>query len=117
MTAGRLAEMSGAEALWLLEGSARGRLVLLRRGEPVVRPAAHLDARHLVVRAPVQAASVPPAVTYQVDDLPGSAVPGWSITVMGPATEIAEPHEAAHCRRTLDGWVHGPHDTLLRITP
>ncbi|MFD0372102.1 pyridoxamine 5'-phosphate oxidase family protein [Streptomyces sp. NPDC059071] len=118
MATGRLVEMSGAEALWLLEGSRRGRLVLIRRGEPLVRPAVHTWTRgHLVVRAPVQAAAVPPSVTYHVDELPGRAASGWSVSVTGPASEVTEPHEAAHYRRALDGWTHGPHDTLLRITP
>ncbi|WP_371666158.1 MULTISPECIES: hypothetical protein [unclassified Streptomyces] len=25
--------------------------------------------------------------------------------------------EAAHYRRTVPGWTHGPHDTLVRIRP
>ncbi|WP_225801718.1 pyridoxamine 5'-phosphate oxidase family protein [Streptomyces sp. NK15101] len=118
MATGRLVEMPGAEALWLLEGGKHGRLVLIRRGEPFVRPAVHIWTHgHLVVRTPVQATAVPSTVTYQVDRFPAPSASGWSISVTGPATEITEPHEAAHYRRALDGWVHGPHDTLLRITP
>ncbi|MGW7210613.1 pyridoxamine 5'-phosphate oxidase family protein, partial [Streptomyces sp. NPDC054837] len=30
---------------------------------------------------------------------------------------ITDPVEAAHYRRTLAGWSHGPHDTLLRLHP
>jgi hypothetical protein len=30
---------------------------------------------------------------------------------------ITDPDEAAHYRRTLSGWMHGPHDTLLRLHP
>ncbi|MFK0110228.1 hypothetical protein [Streptomyces sp. NPDC091217] len=30
---------------------------------------------------------------------------------------INDPDEAAHCHRTLVGWTHGPHDTLLRLHP
>jgi hypothetical protein len=30
---------------------------------------------------------------------------------------ITDPDEAAHYLRTLSGWAHGPHDTLIRIRP
>ncbi|MFJ3204045.1 hypothetical protein [Streptomyces sp. NPDC086989] len=38
-------EGSGTEALWLLEGSAQGRLIHVRRELAVVRPAAHVNLR------------------------------------------------------------------------
>jgi hypothetical protein len=38
----RMIEVSGTEALWLLEGSAQGRLVHIQREVAVVRPAAHV---------------------------------------------------------------------------
>lgn len=42
-TARRMVEVSGAEALWQLQGAARGRLVYVRSDEqPVVRPAVHV---------------------------------------------------------------------------
>ncbi|MEW2414530.1 hypothetical protein AB0953_12500 [Streptomyces sp. NPDC046866] len=37
----RMIEVSGAEALWLLEGCAQGRLVSVQREVAVVRPAAN----------------------------------------------------------------------------
>lgn len=42
---------------------------------------------------------------------------GWLVTVAGPVEVITDPDEAAHHRRTLSGWAHGPHDTLLRLLP
>jgi hypothetical protein len=41
-----LLEISGAEALWLLEGSSLGRLVYPQREPTVVRPARHLLRLH-----------------------------------------------------------------------
>ncbi|MGY3334180.1 hypothetical protein ACVW0K_000279 [Streptomyces filamentosus] len=38
----RMIEVSGTEALWLLEGSAQGRLAHVQREVAVVRPAAHV---------------------------------------------------------------------------
>ncbi|MEU9372619.1 pyridoxamine 5'-phosphate oxidase family protein [Streptomyces sp. NPDC048255] len=116
----RMIEVSGTEALWLLEGSAQGRLVYVQRELAVVRPAAHvMEYGRLVVRAPVQAAAVPgrALLTYQVDEIRGPAGTGWTVSAHGPADVITDPDEAAHYRRTLPGWTHGPHDTLLRLHP
>ncbi|MFP3987935.1 pyridoxamine 5'-phosphate oxidase family protein [Streptomyces sp. E11-3] len=124
----RLVELSGAEALWLLDGSRRGRLVYVRRGAPpvrpadaapAVRPAAHvLEHGRLVVRTPVPAAALAAgaAVTYQVDE-GGQGGTGWSVTATGPVEVVTDPDEAAHYRRTLAGLTHGPHDTVLRLHP
>ncbi|MFB6818574.1 pyridoxamine 5'-phosphate oxidase family protein [Streptomyces sp. NPDC056347] len=115
-----LTEVSGSEALWLLEGAARGRLVYVRREVPAVRPAVHrLDHGRLIVRAPVQASALSgrAALTYQADEIKEAGGTGWMVTATGPAEIITDPDEAAHYRRTLFGWTHGPHDTLLRIRP
>lgn len=118
---GRMIEVSGAEALWLLEGSASGRLVYIQRDVPMVRPAAHVvEYGRLIVRAPVAAAAftgTSTVVTYHVDHLHSPAGRGWSVTATGPAEVVTDPNEAAHYLRTLSGWAHGPHDTLLRIRP
>ncbi|MFD6180948.1 MULTISPECIES: pyridoxamine 5'-phosphate oxidase family protein [Streptomyces] len=116
----RMIEVSGTEALWLLEGSTQGRLVYIQREVAVVRPAAHvMEYGRLVVRAPVQAATIPgrALLTYQVDEIRSPAGAGWTVSAHGPADVIADPDEAAHYRRTLPGWAHGPHDTLLRLHP
>ncbi|MEV5971449.1 pyridoxamine 5'-phosphate oxidase family protein [Streptomyces sp. NPDC051921] len=116
----RMIEVSGTEALWLLEGSAQGRLVHVQREVAVVRPAAHvMEYGRLVVRAPVQAATIPgrALLTYQVDEIRSPVGTGWTVSAHGPAEVIADPDEAAHYRRTLPGWSHGPHDTLLRLHP
>ncbi|MER5481440.1 pyridoxamine 5'-phosphate oxidase family protein [Streptomyces sp. NPDC002734] len=116
----RMIEVSGTEALWLLEGSAQGRLVHIQREVAVVRPAAHvMEYGRLVVRAPVQAAAIPgrSLLTYQVDEVRNPTGTGWTVSAHGPADVIADPDEAAHYRRTLPGWTHGPHDTLFRLHP
>ncbi|WP_282697310.1 pyridoxamine 5'-phosphate oxidase family protein [Streptomyces sp. CC208A] len=119
-TTRRMVDVSGAEALWLLQGTARGRLVHLRREVPVVRPAVHvLEYGRLVVRCPVQADALAgrPVLTYQAEEIRSEAGTGWSVTVSGPAEPVTDAAEAAHYARTLPGWAYGPHDTLLRITP
>ncbi|MFF4508259.1 pyridoxamine 5'-phosphate oxidase family protein [Streptomyces sp. NPDC001401] len=114
----RMVEVSGAEALWLLEGSALGRLVYTQRDLTVIRPGRHTwEYGRLVVRTPAPAAAVPATATYQVDEIRAATGTGWSVTVAGPVDVITDPDEAAHYQRTLTGWTHGPHDTLLRLHP
>ncbi|MXM67999.1 pyridoxamine 5'-phosphate oxidase family protein [Streptomyces sp. HUCO-GS316] len=114
----RMVGVSGAEALWLLEGSAQGRLVYTQREVTVIRPGRHVwELGRLVVRTPAPAAAVPATAAYHVDEFRGATGTGWSVTVAGPTDVITDPDEAAHYRRTLVGWSHGPHDTVLRIHP
>jgi len=114
----RMVEVSGAEALWLLEGSTLGRLVFPQREATVVRLGRHTwEYGRLVVRAPVQAAAVPLAATYQVDEVRAATGTGWTVTVAGPAELVTDPNEVAHYRRTLTGWTYGPHDTIVRVHP
>lgn len=125
----RMVEVSGAEALWLLEGSTLGRLVYPRRELTVVRPGRHTwEYGRLVVRTPVQAAAVPLTATYQVDEVRAATGTGWTVTVAGPAELVTDPNEAAlphslkgmggaPIRRTLTGWTYGPQDTIVRVHP
>ncbi|MFI6356544.1 pyridoxamine 5'-phosphate oxidase family protein [Streptomyces sp. NPDC050743] len=114
----RMVELSGAEALWLLEGAELGRLVFVQREATVVRPARHVwEYGRLIVRTPVQSAALPLSATYHADDIQTAAGTGWMVTATGSAEVITDPDEAAHYRRTLPGWTHGPHDTVARIHP
>lgn len=114
----RMVEVSGAEALWLLESSALGRLVYVQRDTALVRPARHVwEFGRLVVRTPVQASAVPRTATYHVEEIRPRTGTGWTVTVSGPVDVVGDPHEAAHYERTLTGWSHGPHDALLRVQP
>ncbi|WP_308402346.1 pyridoxamine 5'-phosphate oxidase family protein [Streptomyces sp. AN091965] len=94
--------------------------VHLHKGSPALRPAAHvLEYGCLIVRAPVPGSALPAGVTvtYHVDEVRTAIGTGWSVTASGPAESVSDPDEAAHYRRTLPGWKHGPHDTLLRVRP
>ncbi|WP_223280849.1 pyridoxamine 5'-phosphate oxidase family protein [Streptomyces antnestii] len=114
----RMIEVSGAEALWLLEGSSLGRLVYVQRERAVIRPGRHLwGTGRLIVRAPAAAGALPAAVSYQVDEVDATTGEGWTVTATGPVDAVTDPHEAAHYRRTLPGWAYGPHDTVLRLRP
>ncbi|MFD7560082.1 pyridoxamine 5'-phosphate oxidase family protein, partial [Streptomyces sp. NPDC059835] len=78
-----LIEVSGTEALWLLEGSGRGRLVYIQREMAMVRPATHvMEYGRLIVRVPVQSAAVlgRSLLTYQVDEIDDTTGTGWMVT-------------------------------------
>ncbi|MFR9797564.1 pyridoxamine 5'-phosphate oxidase family protein [Streptomyces sp. MS06] len=114
----RMVEVSGTEALWLLEGSTLGRLVYVQREAAIVRPAWHVwEYGRLIVRTPIQAAAVPPTATYQVDEIGAATGKGWTVTATGPADALTDSNEIAHYRRRLAGWARGPHDTIVRIHP
>ncbi|MFI6547218.1 pyridoxamine 5'-phosphate oxidase family protein [Streptomyces prunicolor] len=114
----RMVEVSGTEALWLLEDSTLGRLVYTQREVTAIRPGHHTwEYGRLVVRTPAPAAAVPFDVTYHVDEIREATGTGWSVTVAGAVDVITDPDEAAPYRRTLSGWTHGPHDSLLRLHP
>jgi hypothetical protein len=124
-TAPRLVELTGAEALWLLEGATTGRLVFTLRGLPALRPAAHiLEHGTLIVRAPVPATALtvrggnPAILVYHADEVDPITGRGWAVTATGPAEPVLDhPHIEAHYRRVLSSWTHGPHDTLVRLRP
>ncbi|WP_241748370.1 pyridoxamine 5'-phosphate oxidase family protein [Streptomyces sp. M3] len=116
----RMVEVPGPEALWLLEGATQGRVVYLQRDSAVVRPATHvLEYGRLIVRVPAQTTALlgRAMLTYHADEIRTATGTGWTVSASGPAEVITDPDEAAHYRRTLRGWAHGPHDTLVRIRP
>ncbi|WP_328666257.1 pyridoxamine 5'-phosphate oxidase family protein [Streptomyces sp. NBC_00322] len=116
----RMVEVPRSEALWLLEGAVQGRLVYVPRESAVIRPAVHiLQYGRLIVRTPAQAAALSgrASLTYHADEIRVAGGTRWTVTASGPAEVITDPDEAAHYRRTLPGWAHGPHDTLVRIRP
>ncbi|GGY07511.1 pyridoxamine 5'-phosphate oxidase family protein [Streptomyces hiroshimensis] len=116
----RMFEVSGEEAWYLLGGVSQGRIVYEQRDAVAVRPACHvLEYGRLVIRTPASSAALfgRVTVTYHCDYLHPDTGTGWAVTAGGLAEVITSPDEAAHYRRTLPGWAHGPHDTLLRIHP
>ncbi|MFF8925909.1 hypothetical protein ACF1AO_01470 [Streptomyces longwoodensis] len=74
----RMLDLSGVEALWLLEGGSLGRRLCVLRGQPVVRPARHVfEYGRLVVRTPAPTLAMPETVTYCVDEVQEATPTGW----------------------------------------
>ncbi|MFF5365374.1 pyridoxamine 5'-phosphate oxidase family protein [Streptomyces scabiei] len=122
-----MAEVSGAEARSLLQGSSPGRPVHAQRDPTVVRPGRHTwEFGRLVVCTPALTAAIPTTATYRGDETGGVAGTGWTTTGAGPAEVMTDPGEAAlphglegmggaPIRRAPSGRAHGPHDTLPRL--
>ncbi|UUU19013.1 pyridoxamine 5'-phosphate oxidase family protein [Streptomyces sp. DSM 40750] len=113
-----MVEVPGAEAPRLLEGRAPGRPAYTRRDLTVIRPGRMTwTYGRLVVRTPAPAVAVPTTATYHVDEVRAATGIGWTVSVAGSVDVITDPDDTAHYQRTLSGWSHGPHDTLLRLHP
>lgn len=113
----RMTEAPGSEAPRPLQGAAQEHMVHVRREMAAVRPAVHvLEYAGPIARTPAQAAS--PARRPSLTDHPGAIKKaggsGRHLTATGPDEVIIEA--ADHCR-TLPGWAHDPHDTLVRVRP
>ncbi|MEV0494074.1 pyridoxamine 5'-phosphate oxidase family protein [Streptomyces atratus] len=120
LVARRMVEVSGTEALWLLESSDRGRLVHPPREVAVVSPAVHvLPYGRLIVRTPLEEAALSGRTSpaNRADEIRGAGGTGRAVTAGGPAQVVTDPDEAAHHPHTLQGWVRCPHDTLVGIHP
>ncbi|MFF4226794.1 pyridoxamine 5'-phosphate oxidase family protein [Streptomyces sp. L500] len=116
----RMFEVSGEEAWYLLGGITQGRIVYEQRDALAVRPATHVvEYGRLIVRTPAPSAALfgRVGVTHHCDYIHPNTGTGWAVTTAGLAEVITDPDVAAHYRRTLPGWAHGPHDTLLYIHP
>ncbi|MEV5375825.1 MULTISPECIES: pyridoxamine 5'-phosphate oxidase family protein [Streptomyces] len=116
----RMVDVSGEEAWYLLGGASQGRMMYEQRDAIAVRPGSHvLEYGRLIVRSPVPQAALSGrvSVTYHCDHLRPGTGTGWAVTATGLAELVTNPDEAAHYRRALPGWSHGPHDALLRIHP
>lgn len=116
----RMVEVPGSEALWLLEGGAQGHVVYVRREIPVVRPAVHiLEYGRLIVRTPAQATALACSTIAHLsrgrDQDDGRD--RLDRDRHGTCRDHHRSGRSGHYRRTLPGWAHGPHDTLVRIHP
>ncbi|MCX4854053.1 pyridoxamine 5'-phosphate oxidase family protein [Streptomyces canus] len=113
-----LTEVSGAEAVWLLEGSTPVWPVHVQQEQAAARPARPVrEFGRRIVHIPTPPAAVPLSATCPGDDVDAVTDTGWALTATGPADVITDPDEADHCQRTLPAWVHGPHDIVVRISP
>ena len=111
------------ECLLLLSRTTVGRLAVVEDGRALVFPVNYRrDDRTIVFRTDeglkLELVSGGSPVTFEVDELDRSGRAGWSVVVMGAASEVTDEAElAALARLQLHPWVPGAKARYVRIVP
>ncbi|MCU1645458.1 MAG: uncharacterized protein JWN03_5733 [Nocardia sp.] len=114
-----LRELSAADSLKRLAGAQYGRIVLSRRGIPIIRPVNHIvEEDAVLVRANLGASLLGgdgQIVAYEADDFDEHTRRGWSVIVTGVARVITDPEQVQRYETLIDSWITMPMDHLIRI--
>ena len=119
----RLEALPRAESLRLLSTVSLGRLVFTHLALPAIRPVNHAVAgEQIIIRAYLGTAistavrgQSGTVVAYEADLIDPDTHLGWSVIVVGRATRLTDPAEAARYRQLLRPWVDGGADDLIII--
>ncbi len=120
---GRLDELSRDECLGLLRRGVYGRVAYTDHALPAITPVNYAMAGESIVfrTAPGTALAEgtrDAVVAFEVDEIDASAQEGWSVVVVGVASELSRPvdvHRAIEL--TLVPWPTGIRNRFVRITP
>lgn len=120
----RMLEELSVEECWRhLGGRTVGRLAVSVAGKPDIFPVNYrVDDQTLVVKtAPgfkLAAATLSPAVAFEVDHLDEVERSGWSVVVRGVAVELEQMDELLDADDLdLQPWAGGPKTRYIRIEP
>jgi uncharacterized protein len=118
-----LQRLSRDQCLTLMASVPVGRIIYTRRALPAVELVNFaLDQGDIVIRTDrsgkLAAATRGAVVAFEVDQVDLAAQTGWSVTAIGPSTEVTDPGELARLRTIgLKSWVPGERDHFIRISP
>ena len=118
-----LQRLSRDECLTLMASVPVGRIVYTRRALPAVELVNFaLDHGDIVIRTDrsgkLAAATRGAVVAFEVDQLDPDTRSGWSVTAIGPSSEVTDPDELARLRAIgLRSWAPGTRDHFIRISP
>ena len=109
----RLEALPRAESLRLLGTVSLGRLVFTHLALPAIRPVNHAVAGEQIVLRAYLGTAISTAVrdgfgtvvAYEADLIDPDTHLGWSVIVVGRATRLTDPAEAAEYRKLLQPWV------------
>lgn len=115
--------LSRAECLDFLRGDEIGRVSTSLRALPVVLPVTYtMDGESIVFRTNVgtkfHAATRNAVVAFEIDDFDHATRTGWSVMVVGEASEITDPDDIARVDDLdLDPWIgeNADLDRYIRI--
>jgi nitroimidazol reductase NimA-like FMN-containing flavoprotein (pyridoxamine 5'-phosphate oxidase superfamily) len=118
-----LQRLTRDQCLTLMASVPVGRIVYTRRALPAVELVNFaIDHGDIVIRTDrsgkLAAATRGAVVAFEADqvDLAGQA--GWSVTAVGPSSEVTDPGELARLRTIgLRSWIPGERDHFIRISP
>jgi uncharacterized protein len=119
---GEFTRLDRAESLRLLAGVPVGRLIFTVNALPVVRPMNFALADGLIVLRTAAGTTVARRVddvivAFEADQLDPATSSGWSVTVTGRATLVADPAAVARYQEVpLVPWAPGVRDQFVTIT-
>ena len=118
-----LQHLSRDECLTLMASVPAGRIVYTRRALPAVELVNFaLDHGDIVIRTDaggkLAAATRGAVVAFEADQLDPAGQTGWSVTAVGPSSEVTDPGELARLATIgLRAWAPGTRDHFIRISP
>jgi nitroimidazol reductase NimA-like FMN-containing flavoprotein (pyridoxamine 5'-phosphate oxidase superfamily) len=118
-----LERLSRDECLTLMASVPVGRIIYTRRALPAVELVNFaLDHGDIVIRTDrsgkLAAATRGAVVAFEADQLDLAGQSGWSVTAVGPSSEVTDPGELARLRTIgLRAWAPGERDHFIRISP
>ena len=124
MTALRqLESLPRAESLRLLSTVSLGRLVFTHLALPAIRPVNHAVAGEQVIIRAYLGTAISTAVrgqsgtvvAYEADLIDPDTHLGWSVIIVGRASRLTDPAQAAQYRELLQPWVADGADDIIAI--
>ena len=118
-----LQRLSRDECLTLMASVPVGRIIYTRRALPAVELVNFaLDHGDIVIRTDcsgkLAAAARGAVVAFEADQMDLAGQSGWSVTAIGPSTEVTDPGELARLGTIgLKSWAPGERDHFIRISP
>jgi hypothetical protein len=118
-----LQHLSRDECLTLMASVPVGRIIYTRRALPAVELVNFvLDHGDIVIRTDrsgkLAAATRGAVVAFETDQVDLAGQSGWSVTAIGPSSEVTDPGELARLQTIgLRPWAPGARDHFIRISP
>ena len=118
-----LQRLSRDGCLTLMASVPVGRIIYTRRALPAVELVNFtLDHGDIVIRTDrsgkLAAATRGAVVAFETDQVDPAGQTGWSVTAVGPSSEVTDPGELARLATIgLRAWAPGERDHFIRISP
>ena len=118
-----LQRLSRDGCLTLMASVPVGRIIYTQRALPAVELVNFaLDEGDIVIRtdgsSKLAAATRGAVVAFEADQVDPAGQSGWSVTAVGPSSEVTDPGELARLAVIgLRSWAPGTRDHFIRISP